>query len=114
MLFKIYFNTNILGYGFILALPAVLILVVIMLEFLPKMIDGLFHGSEDLVCSISLLLIGVVVLFYVYQSKIYYSDRDFEITHGRDGIMSYNPQVSGYSDQFKQALDFINAAFWPT
>ena len=113
MLFKIYFDANISGYGFILALPAVLVLVVIMLEFLPKMIDGLFKGSEDLVCSISFLLIGVVVLFYVNQSKIYYSARDFEITHGRDQIISFNPQVSGYSLQFQEALNFVNTHLGP-
>ena len=113
-LIKILLKTSIVGYGFVLALPAVLLLVIIMVQFLPKLIDNLFNCGESLVCGHFLVLIGLVILFCVSQSSKAYSTKNFWVTNGSDAVISYDTKVSKYGLQFQKALSYVNSHLKPS
>ena len=109
LLVKILLNVTLYGYGFVLALPSVLLLVVILLQFLPKLIDGLFNGTENFVSSSFLVLIGVVICVFVSSSSLIYSSKNFRIVRGKDEVVSFDPPMYEGGLQFQQALNFVNS-----
>jgi len=114
LMMKLILFVTITGYGFILALPATLLLVVIMLQYLPKLIGDLFNGTEETVRHIFLVLISVGIFLCVQQSSMAYLTKNIEITNGRDPIISFNPEKSGEGIQFQEALNFVNTQLNPT
>ena len=109
LLIKIFLKAFIGGYGFVLALPSIWILIVIMLDFMPKEVDSYLIGTRQNVRNLSLGLIVVLGLGFVYYSGFYYQIKVLKIGYGADKITSFSPQISGYGLQFQKALDFVNA-----
>jgi hypothetical protein len=93
MLLKIFLNVHVYHYGFALAMPAVLLLVMAMLYQLPRSL-GHALGSAAFFRGLGVALLLVVLIVHVQWSKKIYDLKTYPVGHGSDTILSWNPAVS--------------------
>ncbi|MFN7141697.1 MAG: hypothetical protein ACK4UN_20440 [Limisphaerales bacterium] len=98
-------HSRIWHYGFILAMPAFVWVVYLLVDLLPRtFIPGSTNKYWFRCSTMFLLLIAFCQL--AAQSADLYQKRDFEIATGPDRILTWNQQIS-YSSEVSEALAWI-------
>jgi hypothetical protein len=98
MLTKIILNSRIEHYGFVLAMPAVIILVIGLLFLIPHSLRKWYGGGMHFRRIAAILLIADVI-FTLRVSNYYYGRKDYYVGELGDCIITYGPQIrpEGYA-----------------
>lgn len=105
-LFKIILNTRVYHYGFVLAMPASLLLVMLLLYQMPNFLGKLF-GGKDFVRIISMILVVTIMIAHVGLSKRLYDLKTFLFGSGIDTIKTWDPRLSPMGVCGRLALEKI-------
>jgi hypothetical protein len=93
LLFRIIFHAKICFYGFYLALPAVMLLVVYTTWHLPRWLDSRnCYGSHFRLFMIVVILIGLCS--YFKYANGFYQKKDFPVGIGGDKIVTFGPRFA--------------------
>jgi hypothetical protein len=93
LLWKMGLNAHLFHYGFVLALPATLLLEAELLYFIPRALSQRF-GSGNWSRAAGLLLIATGVYWYVHFCLDIYRHRTFAMGTGADRILEITPRPS--------------------
>jgi len=92
LLLKIILNVHVYHYGFALAMPAVLLLIMALLYQLPKSL-GRAMGGVGFFRGLAVALLLVVLIAHVLWSKKIYDLKTYPVGRGHDMILSWNPAI---------------------
>ena len=93
LLFRIFFNAKLYLYGFYLALPAVMLLVVYTTWHLPRWLDSHnYSGRNFRIFMIVVILIGMCS--YFKSANGFYQKKDFPVGIGGDKIFTFGPRFA--------------------
>lgn len=112
LLGKMILNPRIYHYGFYLAMPATLVLVVAVLWGIPAILRARWGGGLVFRAAAAALAVSGVV-FYLNRSNEFYRAKDFAIGRGGDAILEYRPQGEARADGVRRALERIEALVPP-
>lgn len=91
LLFRIFFNAKVYLYGFYLALPAVMLLVVYATWHLPRWLDSHnYYGRNFRLFMIVVFLVGMSSCFKFANG--FYQKKDFPVGRGGDKMFSFGPR----------------------
>jgi len=98
LLGKMLLNSRIINYGFVLAMPAALLLVVLLVSVLPEWMRRV-NGGGGLFRALMLGLIFAGVFQHLLWSNRFYSSKSFGIWQGGDAVLTYSPdsEPTGYA-----------------
>ncbi len=86
LLAKIFLNVNFYDYGFYLAVPGTMILVIILLERIPKLVQK--RGGDPTVFKAgAIAIISVIIIYHLYLSAYNISFKDTRFGWGADALM---------------------------
>jgi hypothetical protein len=106
LLAKLGFFTRIWHYGFVLAMPAFVAAIYLLLWFLPQILEkygvrrNLFRATIWL-----LLLTGFLRLFV--QSQVTYRNKNVPVGNGRDVLLAFDEKVNPTGPAIQSSLDWM-------
>ncbi|HWP47483.1 MAG TPA: glycosyltransferase family 39 protein [Candidatus Limnocylindrales bacterium] len=106
LLGKIILNARLFNYGFVLAMPATLLLVAVLLGLLPEL-PGKKYKPGDLFQGLMIALIIAGIVFHFQVSNRFYRYKDFAVGENGDTILTYSPRVDLTGVAMVQALQRI-------
>ncbi|OGP60792.1 MAG: hypothetical protein A2V67_14820 [Deltaproteobacteria bacterium RBG_13_61_14] len=106
LLAKIILNTHLYHYGFYLAMPATLLLVVVLLGWIPAKLKAEVGGGT-LFRVLILILLAAAALFYVRITQYYYQNKTLRVGQQGDMILAFNPQFRSWHFRVLQTLTWI-------
>jgi len=109
-LFKVFFNTNVFHYGYVLAFPAFALLVQFLIFDAHRLIKIKTGHSHFFRMSASALFV-IYILFHGSISYSLFELKNYPIASGSDRILDYNPDYSNHADVINEAVDYINGTF---
>ena len=109
---KIILNTQLGRYGFVLAMPATILLVVVLLWILPEVLRRRYGGGGRFRWWASIFLTADVILL-LHVSNLAYSKKDFVVGNGGDAIITFGPQVDSKGYAVAQLLKYIDSYLPP-
>jgi hypothetical protein len=112
LLGKIILNARLFNYGFVLAMPATLLLVASLLGLLPELLLKKY-GQGDLFKGLILAFLVAGIVFHFQVSNKFYRYKDFAVGENGDTILTYGPQVDLTGVAIAQALQRIEALIPP-
>ncbi len=86
LLLKIFFNAQIAQYGFVLTLPAVLLLTATAITALPEWLAKKFGGDASLIKMLVIILIAGITVTHFKFSERQYDWKSYKIGSGADAI----------------------------
>ncbi len=105
LLAKMILNAHVYHYGFVLALPASLILVATLVDWLPEAIARR-QGNANIFLAASLAVIGVTVAVHVRVTHNYMAEKTFPVGRAPDTILS-SPARGHATESAVESLDLI-------
>lgn len=93
MLLKMILNARIWHYGFALALPAALLLVMLILYQIPNYLGKLF-GGKNFIRTLGLIFVMLGIIAHVKTSMALYSLKTYPFGSGSDTIITWDPKFS--------------------
>lgn len=112
LLLKMVLNPRIYHYGFYLAMPATLVLVVAVLWGIPSILRSRWGGGLVFRAASGALVVSAVI-FYLGRSNEFYRAKDYVIGRGGDAILEYRPKVEPRAEGVRRALERIEALVPP-
>jgi hypothetical protein len=106
MLAKILLNARIYQYGFTLALPATLISVWALVYFLPSLLSP-WPLRARLFKYMAVAVIAAGITYHLQWSQRFYRLKTFNLTEGKDAIVTYSAAMFPLAPAEKEALDVI-------
>jgi hypothetical protein len=103
---KMFFNVRFYHYGFYLAMPAMLTLVVVLVWLWPSLLARNPHGGY-LFRSLALAALTVCAGHYWLLSQQFYGFKNFRIGQGSDLILGYDRAIHPRDFFFAEALQWI-------
>jgi hypothetical protein len=88
LLLKMIFRVRLAHYGFALALPATLVLVVVLLEGLPRWVGRHTRGSPEVFRAACLGIVAGVVAVHLYATHTWFQLRTVEVGRGADAFLA--------------------------
>ena len=115
LLFKIFFNTHVFHYGFALAFPAAILLVLIVLYEIPASSISFprFLGTGRFYKHMTAILIVIFIAKHVGLSTTLYQLKNFPVGTGKDQIIDYYPFLNPRGEIVTQTLEYIEKEFPP-
>ena len=101
-------NLHVYHYGFYLALPATLVLVVISLEAIPRLLQDRF-GCGIVFRSLAIALLAVCTIYHLRWSHEIYGMKDYPIGRGGDRIVTFSPAYDDAGPIVAEALTWLEA-----
>ncbi len=112
LLAKIALNARIWQYGFVLAMPAAILLVAILVGMIPEILQRR-HGRGNWFRLAAVLVILLDLGFAWQYSYRRYSKKDLLVGERGDAIITYGNQTSPKGAAVRQLLQFIQSALPP-
>jgi hypothetical protein len=106
LLAKMALNVRIANYGFYLAMPAAVVLIVCLLYWLPRAMKWTFGGGI-IFKSLSLALLAAAVVHHLKWANDFYRWKNFPVGRGDDTIVTYVPQLDSHGPIVAAALRWI-------
>jgi 4-amino-4-deoxy-L-arabinose transferase-like glycosyltransferase len=100
LLWKVLLRTLVLYYGFVLAVPATLAMIAVLLHFLPKILERRV-GPSGYVKPVLAGFIFICALWHVNQCRDIYRQKTFPLGKGADQIFEVTPR----KDRMEQLAD---------
>jgi hypothetical protein len=107
LLGKMLLHTRIHHYGFVLAMPATLLLVATLVHGVPVWMRA--RGGGDLTRAVALASVAAGALFLLLRSDSFYARKDFQVGQGADAIVVEGPGVSSRGAVIARALTRLEA-----
>jgi len=111
-LFKVFFNTTVFHYGYVLAFPAFALLIRFILFELPQVIKIQTGYSHFFRMSASALFV-IYILFHGSITYGMFQIKNHSLGSGLDRLLDYNPEYSNQADVINKAVQYINTHFRP-
>jgi hypothetical protein len=105
LLGKILLNARLYHYGFTLAMPATLLLVVAGVELLPRSVR--WTARPSVVRAVAVAFVVSLMIVHLRWSAELLAPKDFVIGHDGDTIVVHSPDASPRTEMVLQALDLI-------
>ncbi len=106
LLLKIFLNVHIYHYGFALAMPATLLLVMIFSYLVPALFEKV-AGSSIFLRYAGMALVAAFILAHIAQIGHMYSFKTYPVGSGKDLILTYRTEVSPKGAVLNSALNKI-------
>ncbi|MEE9607010.1 MAG: hypothetical protein V3U03_04665 [Myxococcota bacterium] len=103
LLGKMILNARIHHYGFVLAMPATLLLVACLVHAIPARL-GSRAGGGALVRALAVAATAAGIVFFLRWSHEFYQRRDFAVGQGPDAILVEGPGVGARGEVISRAL----------
>lgn len=108
LLSKMVLHARVELYGFYLAMPAMLVLVVALTFWLPRWLDRR-RGSGAVVRALTLGALAAMVLYHFNWSQAIYAAKTYAVGKDGDAIVTYGPGVFPPTAITEEALRWIDA-----
>jgi dolichyl-phosphate-mannose-protein mannosyltransferase len=92
LLSKMVLNVHLYHYGFYLAMPATLVLVISLTYWIPEVLKGTM-GCGVVFRTLALVVLAAASMYYLNRSQKIYRLKDFAVGKGGDTIFTYGPKV---------------------
>ena len=92
LLSKMVLNVHLYHYGFYLAMPATLVLVICLTYWIPKVLKETM-GCGVVFRSLALAILAAASMYYLNRSQKIYRLKNFAVGKGGDTIFTYGPKV---------------------
>jgi hypothetical protein len=112
LLSKMVLHARVELYGFYLAMPAMLVLVVALTYWLPRWLDGR-RGSGVVVRALTLGAVAAMMLYHFNWSQAVYAQKTYAVGKDGDAIVTYGPSVFPPTAVTDEALRWIDANMPP-
>jgi len=89
LLFKMILNSHVYHYGFVLAMPATLLLVMLLLYQTPNFLGKLL-GDKGFIRMLAGIFLVIIMIAHVGISKRIYGLKTFQFSFGKDAIMTWD------------------------
>jgi 4-amino-4-deoxy-L-arabinose transferase-like glycosyltransferase len=106
LLFKMVLNVHIYHYGFYLAMPATLVLVICLTYWIPEVLRRTW-GCGVVFRSLALAILAAASLYYLNRSHKLYQLKDFAVGNGGDTILTYGPKLQNAGRVTSLTLEWI-------
>jgi len=106
MLLKMALNVRIYHYGFYLAMPATLVLVICLVYWIPEVLRRTWGGGV-VFRTLALAFLAAASLYYLNRSHKLYQLKDFAVGNGGDTIFTYGPKLQTAGLITSQTLGWI-------
>ena len=88
LLLKMILNVRLYHYGFALAMPASLVMIILLLYYLPALISR--WGNKTVFMGFTGLFIFLALLFYFNKTMHFYYAKNYPISEGRDRFLTFS------------------------
>jgi hypothetical protein len=112
LLGKMILNVRLLQYGFVLAMPATLLLVASLCGWFPDLLRRRFGGG-DLFRALAVAAAAAAVVFFLRESNRRYEIKDFTVGSGPDAIVAENPRIQERGRIVQATLDRLRGIMPP-
>ncbi|MEK7680179.1 MAG: hypothetical protein AAB356_08300, partial [Deltaproteobacteria bacterium] len=112
MLLKIALNSQLNGYGFVLAMPGALLTLYMILAWLPQAMEKIWGTSAIFRASL-LSIVIVVFAWHLKEEWRYYRPMTYPVGKGADTILTYDPKVVGAGYGMNVLLENIEKIMGP-
>ncbi len=112
LLLKMILNVHVYHYGFALAMPATLLIVLVLLYHVPQFIGKNF-GNTDYVQVLGILLTCTIIVLHINVTKRIYAQKTFPVGTGGDIILTRSPNISPKGAVIRLALEKISEIVKP-
>jgi len=92
LLSKMVLNVHLYHYGFYLAMPATLVLVICLTYWIPELLRGTM-GCGIVFRTLALVILAAASMYYLNRSQKIYRLKDFAVGKGGDTIFTYGPKA---------------------
>jgi len=99
-------NLHVYHYGFYLALPATLVLVVLCLEGIPRLLRERF-GCGIVFKSLAIALLAVCTIYHLRWSREVYGMKELPVGRGGDTIVTFSPAYDDSGPVVAEALAWL-------
>jgi len=106
LLSKMVLNVHIYHYGFYLAMPATLVLVICLTYWIPEVLRRTW-GCGVVFRTLALAILAAASLYYLNRSHKLYQLKDFAVGTGGDTIFTYGPKLQTAGLVTSQTLRWI-------
>lgn len=106
LLVKIILHVRFYHYGFALAMPVSLVMLVLFLYYIPLFISR--WGNKTVAASFAGLFIVLTLLFYLDFTKNVYDMKNYPIAKGRDRFLTYDEKFFNYGPVLTKTLELID------
>ena len=112
MLMKMFLKTHAAHYGFALAMPATLVLVKLLLEYIPDAMKSATNGSTIFKWG-ALGVVAVVIFLHLLIIRDSYEKKQYVVGSGSDTMVTYGPDTYPYGLAVNRTLAEIERNFAP-
>jgi len=112
LLAKVLLNVHLYHYGFYLAMPATLVLVVCLIYWLPRGLKSSF-GCGIVFRSLALAVVAAGIVYHLSWSQEFYRFKNFPLGRGGDTIFTYSPALHAPAKIVAAALRWIEESTPP-
>ena len=110
MLMKMFLKTHAAHYGFALAMPATLVLVKLLVDYIPAALKSVTGGAAIFRWG-SLGVVVVVIFFHLLLIRESYGTKHYVVGSGRDIMITYGPATHPYGLAVNRILAEIERSF---
>lgn len=112
LLAKIALNVSLWHYGFALAMPATILMVVTLIRLVPDLLNRLYGGGRLFrMAAMAAIVVDLANLQRV--SSLYYHSKTAQVGRGGDGMLAYSSRVEPKAAAVNKALDWIESKVPP-
>ncbi len=111
LLLKIILNVHFYHYGFALAMPSALVMVVLMLYYIPNFFSR--YGNRIVAMSFSGLFIVLTLLFYFNYTRDVYETKIYPVAAGPDRLLTFGEKMFSYGPIINKTLAYIDQSMTP-
>lgn len=111
LLLKMILNVHFYHYGFALAMPAALVMIILMLYYLPNYIAR--FGNKFVAGCFMGLLIVLTMLFYFNFTRNIYAMKNYSVASGHDRLLTFNEELFSYGPIINKTLSYIDQSMTP-
>jgi 4-amino-4-deoxy-L-arabinose transferase-like glycosyltransferase len=108
MLAKIILNTRIYHYGFVLAMPSAILLVIGVLYIVPEALKK-WYGGGKYFCRIAIIILITDVIYCLRVSNNNYSRKNYQVGEIGDSIITYGLQIDHTGYAVDKLLKYISS-----
>jgi hypothetical protein len=109
---KMILNTRLSHYGFVLAMPATLLLIASLVAWIPDALQRRF-GRGELFRALAAGAVVAGVVFHLRDANRHYEIKDFRIGEGADAMLVENPRIQSRGRIIAQTLGHLRAIMPP-
>jgi hypothetical protein len=106
LLAKVALNARIANYGFYLAMPAAVVLIVCLMYWLPRAMKSAFGGGI-IFKAMTVALLAAAIVHHLKWTNDFYRLKNFPLGRGDDTIVTYVPEVDSHGPIVAAALRWI-------